>query len=77
MITLNIFIHIISEIFEKYMNENIQSDHGYVCSSGKHKMCTWVNEESWGMMKTCFTNANQIKIPQNRFMQGMYICSKI
>ena len=24
-------------------------------------MCTWVNEESWGMMKTCFPDANQIK----------------
>ena len=24
-------------------------------------MCTWVNEESWGMMKTCFTDAKQIK----------------
>ena len=34
----------ISAIFEKYVNENIQCDHGYAYSSGKQKMCTWVNE---------------------------------
>ena len=24
-------------------------------------MCTWVNEESWGMMKTCFNDEKQIE----------------
>ena len=24
-------------------------------------MCTWFNEESWGIMKTCFTDAKQIQ----------------
>ena len=24
-------------------------------------MCTWVNEKSWGMIKTCFPDAKQIK----------------
>ena len=24
-------------------------------------MCTWVNEDSWGMMKTCFPGTKQIK----------------
>ena len=51
----------LSEIFEKNVNENIQWDHGYACSSGKQKICTWVNEESWVMMKTCFYDAKQIK----------------
>ena len=27
-----------SEIFEKYVNENIQCVHGYAYFSGKHKM---------------------------------------
>ena len=35
-----------SEMFEKNVNENIQCDHGYVYSSGKQKICTWVNEGS-------------------------------
>ena len=59
------------------VNENIQCDHGYAYYSGKNKMCAWVNEESWAMMKTCFTDANKIKKPQKHFMQRMYICSQI
>ena len=47
------------------VNENIQCDHGYAYYSGKNKMCAWVNEESWAMMKTCFTDANKIKNPKN------------
>ena len=34
------------EIFGKNVNENIQCVHGYEYSSVKHKMCTWVNEDS-------------------------------
>ena len=26
----------------------------------KQKICTWVNKESWGMMRTCFPDAKQI-----------------
>ena len=48
----------IYENFEKYINENSQCVHGYAYSLGKHKMCTWVNHESWVMMKTCFPDAN-------------------
>ena len=44
----------ISEIFETNVNYNIQCDHGYAYSSSKQKMCTWVNEESWEMIKTVF-----------------------
>ena len=33
----------ISEIFEKYVNENIHCVHGYSYSSGKQKNFTWVN----------------------------------
>ena len=51
----------ISEIFEKNVNENIQCDHGYAYFSVKQKMCAWINEESWEMMKTCFPDANKIK----------------
>ena len=51
----------ISEILEINVNENIQCFHGYPYSSGKQKTCTWVNEESWGMMKTYFPDAKQIK----------------
>ena len=47
--------------FLKNVNENIQCVHGYVYYSVKQKMCTWVNEESWGMMKTCFPDSKQIK----------------
>ena len=31
-------------------------------------MCTWVNEDSWGMMKTCFPDAKQIKKCQNNVL---------
>ena len=51
-----------SEIVEKYVNENIKCEHGYAYSSGKHNMCTWVNEDTWEMMKNCFPDAKQIKI---------------
>ena len=44
----------------KNVNENIHFVHGYAYSSGKQKICTWINEESWGMMKTCFPDAKQI-----------------
>ena len=54
----------ISEIFEKNVNEDIQCVHGYTYSSGKHKMCTWVNEESWGIINTSFPDAKQIKMPK-------------
>ena len=50
----------ISEILENNINKNIQCVHGYAYSSGKHKMCTWVNEEIWGMMKKYFPDAKQI-----------------
>ena len=33
-----------SKKIEKYVNESIKCDHGYAYSSGKHNMCTWVNE---------------------------------
>ena len=46
--------------FKTNVNENILCDHGYVYSSEKHKICTWVNEESWGMMKTFFLDVKQI-----------------
>ena len=66
----------ISETFEKNVNENIQCVRGYVYSSAKQNICTWFNEESWGMMKNCFPDAKQIKKPKNCFMQRIYICSK-
>ena len=56
-----------SESFEKHVNENIQCVHGYAYSSGKQKICTWVNEDSWGTMKTCFPDAKQIKNAQKLF----------
>ena len=50
-----------SEIFEKNVNENIQCVHGYAYSSGKQKMCTWVNEEIWGIINNCVHDAKPIK----------------
>ena len=50
-----------SEIFEKYVKENIKCDHGYAYYSGKHNMCTWVNEETRKMTKNCFPDANPIQ----------------
>ena len=50
-----------SEIFEINANENIQCVHGYAYSSGKQKMCTCVNEVSWGIMKNFFPDAKLIK----------------
>ena len=47
--------------FLKNVNENIQCDHGYVYPSGKQRMCTWVNEDSWVMMNNCFPDAKLIK----------------
>ena len=55
---------------------NIQCVHGYAYSSGNQKICTWVNEESWGIIKTCFPNAKQIKKSKNCYMQIMYIFKK-
>ena len=56
-----------SEIFEKYFNVNIQCVHGYAYSSGKQKLCTWVNEDRWEMMKNCFPDAKPIKNVQKLF----------
>ena len=54
-----------SEIFEKYYNVNIQCVQRYAYSSGKYKMCTWVNEDSWEMMKNCFPDVKPInKFPK-------------
>ena len=63
--------------FLKNVNENIQCVHGYAYYSGKQKMCTRVNDESWEMMKNCFPDAKPIKNGKNCFMQRMYICPKI
>ena len=38
----------------KNVNADIQCEHGYAYSSSKQRMCTWVNEEIWEMMKICF-----------------------
>ena len=54
-----------SDFFENYVNDNIKYEHGYAYSSGKRNMYTWVNEETWEMMKNCFPDANQInKFPK-------------
>ena len=53
--------------FLKNVNENIQCVHGYAYYSGKQKMCTWVNEGSWGITKNCFTDAKPIKNVQKLF----------
>ena len=50
-----------SNFFEMNVNENIQCVHGYAYHSGKQKICTWVNEDSWEMMKNCFPDAKPIK----------------
>ena len=56
-------LDIVVEIMKilKNVNENIQCVNGYACFSGKQKMCTWVNEKTWGMIKTCFPYSKQIK----------------
>ena len=56
-----------SGIFEKDVNENIQCDHGCAYSSGKQKMCTWIDEDSLEMTKNCFPDAKQIKNVHNLF----------
>ena len=43
-----------SEIFEKYVNANIKCEYGYAYSSGKHDICTWVNEDTWEITRKCF-----------------------
>ena len=48
-----------SAIFEKNVNESIQCDHGYGYYS-RFFFFTWVNKESWEMMKTCFPDAKLI-----------------
>ena len=45
--------------FFDFFNENMKCIHGYAYYSGKHKICKWVNEERWGMMKTFFPYAKQ------------------
>ena len=60
------------------VNENIQCGHDYAYSSGKHKMCTWVNEEIWGMMKTCFPDAKRIiKFPKMFYAMIVHMFKKI
>ena len=51
----------ILKVLKKTVNENIQCVHWYAYSSGKQKMCTWINEDSWEMMKNCFPDAKPIK----------------
>ena len=51
----------ISEMFVTIFNTNIKCNHGYSYSQRKKKMCTWVHEENWEMMKNCFSDAKQIK----------------
>ena len=63
--------------FLKNVNENIQCVHGYAYSSSKQKMCTWVNEESWGMMKTCFPDAKQIKNPKMFYAKNVHMFRNI
>ena len=71
------YISRFSECFgEINVNENVQCVHGYAYSSGKHNIYTWVNEGKWVMMKTCFHDAKQIKMPKNCFRQRMYISLK-
>ena len=60
-----------SKKFEKNVNKNSVCP-WYAYYSGKHKMRTWVNEEKWGIMKTCFPDAK--KMPKKYFMRRMYIC---
>ena len=67
----------ISEVFETNVNANIQCDFGYDYYSIKQKMCSWVNDESWEIIKICFPDAEQIKQSKNKIMQRMYISSKI
>ena len=56
-----------SEIFEKNVDENIQCVRGYAYSSGKQKMCTWINEDSWGLLKNFFPDSKPIKKSQKVF----------
>ena len=68
----------ISEILENNINKNIQCVHGYEYSSGKHKMCTWVNEENWVMMKPYFPDVKKIKRCLKRFYtKNVHISKKI
>ena len=66
-----------SDFFEKHINENIQCVYGYAYRSGKHKMCTWVNEKNWGMMKTCFPDAKQIKTQKMFYAKNVHMFKKI
>ena len=68
----------ISKNFEKNVNENIQCVHGYAYSLSKQKMCTWVHEKSWEMMKTCFPYAKKIrKCPKLFYANNVHMFKKI
>ena len=68
----------ISEILETNVNDNIRCDHGYDYSSIKHKMSTWVNEESCEMMKNCFPDAEQIKkCPPKKYAKNVHMFKEI
>ena len=43
------------------IDSNIQCERGYAYSSIKQKMCTWVNEGSWKMLKLFFPDEKKIK----------------
>ena len=67
-----------SEIFEKNINENNQCVHGYAYSSGKQKMCSWVNEDSSEMMKKCFPDGKQIKkFPKMFYAKNVHMSKNI
>ena len=51
----------IYEVFETNINANIQCEHDYSYSSSEKKMCSWVNGESWEILKLCFPDAKQIQ----------------
>ena len=56
------------EFLKQNVDENIHCVHGYAYSSAKQKICTWVNDNSWGMIKNWFPQENPIKKQKQFFL---------
>ena len=52
----------IYDIFETNINAHIQCDHSFLYSTIKSKILTWINKETWEMMKKYFPGAKQVNI---------------
>ena len=58
-------------IFEANINAHINLIHGYPYSTTKGIMITWINKDSWQMLRSPTRGFESKEIPQNNSMHSM------